>query len=113
MAQTYNPDDPLERWLFEWTARSMEPYGVKDKAVPPMVFTEEQSKTFGEVSTTVFGTMNEWFANFVVGNADVDADLGRLCPYGGAQHELLAHDPHRSAHRTADHRLPQPSGSLR
>jgi putative aldouronate transport system substrate-binding protein len=74
MAQTYNPDDPLERWLFEWTRDLMEPYGVTDKAVPPMVFTEDQSKVFGEVSTTVYGTVNEWFANFVIGNADIDAD---------------------------------------
>jgi putative aldouronate transport system substrate-binding protein len=74
MAQTYNPDDPLERWLFEWTRDLMEPYGVTDKAVPPMVFTEDQSKVFGEVGPTVYGAVNEWFANFVIGNADVDAD---------------------------------------
>jgi putative aldouronate transport system substrate-binding protein len=74
MAQTFNPDDPLERWLYEWTRDLMEPYGVTDKAVPPMVFTEDQSKIFGEIGPTVYGTANEWFANFVIGNADVEAD---------------------------------------
>ena len=74
MAQTYNPDDPLERWLFEWTRDLMEPYGTTDKAVPPLVFTEEQSKVFGEVNTSVLTTSDEWFANFVIGNADIDAD---------------------------------------
>jgi putative aldouronate transport system substrate-binding protein len=74
MAQTYNPDDPLERWLYEWTRDLMEPYGTTDKAVPPLVFTEEQSKVFGEVQTTVLATAEEWFANFVIGNADIEAD---------------------------------------
>jgi putative aldouronate transport system substrate-binding protein len=74
MAQTYNADDPLERWLFEWTRDLMEPYGTTDKAVPPLVFTEEQSKLFGELKTSIDTTMDEWFANFVIGNADVDAD---------------------------------------
>lgn len=74
MAQTYNPDDPLERWLFEWTRDLMEPYGTTDKAVPPLVFTEEQSKVFGEVFTSVYNTSDEWFANFVIGNADVEKD---------------------------------------
>lgn len=74
MAQTYNPDDPLERLLFEWTRDLMEPYGTTDKAVPPLVFTEEQSKLFGELKTSIDTTMDEWFANFVIGNADIDAD---------------------------------------
>ncbi len=74
MAQTYNPDDPLERWLFEWTRDLMEPYGTTDKAVPPLIFTEEQSKLFGELKTSMDTTVDEWFANFVIGNADIDAD---------------------------------------
>ncbi len=74
MAQTYNEEDPLERWLFEWTRDLMEPYGTADKAVPPLVFTEDQSKLFGELKTSIDTTMDEWFANFVIGNADVDAD---------------------------------------
>ncbi len=74
MAQTYNEDDPLERWLFEWTRDLMEPYGTMDKAVPPLVFTEEQSKLFGELNTSVLTTVDEWTANFIIGNADVEAD---------------------------------------
>jgi putative aldouronate transport system substrate-binding protein len=73
-AQTYNPDDPLERWLYEWTRDLMEPYGTTDKAVPPLVFTEEQSKLYGELNTSVLNTADEWFANFVIGNADIEAD---------------------------------------
>ncbi|MBX3015075.1 MAG: extracellular solute-binding protein [Caldilineaceae bacterium] len=74
MAQTYNPDDPLERWLYEWTRDLMEPYGTIDKAVPPLVFTEDQSKLFGELNTSVLNTVEEWTANFIIGNVDVDAD---------------------------------------
>ena len=73
-AQTYNPDDPLERMLYEWTRDLMEPYGTTDKAVPPLVFTEEQSKLYGELQPSVLNTADEWFANFVIGNADIDAD---------------------------------------
>ncbi len=74
LAQTYNPDDPLERWLYEWTRDLMEPYGVTDKAVPPMAFTEEQSKLFGELNTTVYNVVDEWFANCVIGNYDIEED---------------------------------------
>jgi putative aldouronate transport system substrate-binding protein len=74
MAQTFNPADPLERNLYEWTKNLYEPYGTKDKAVPPLVFTAEQSKLFGELNTTVFAAVDEWFANFVSGKANVDAE---------------------------------------
>ncbi|MBX3050473.1 MAG: extracellular solute-binding protein [Caldilineaceae bacterium] len=74
LAQTYNPDDPLERWLYEWTRDLMEPYGTTDKAVPPMVLTEEQSKLFGELNTTVYNVVDEWFANFVIGNYDINTE---------------------------------------
>jgi putative aldouronate transport system substrate-binding protein len=74
LAQTYNPTDPLERWLYEWTRDLMEPYATSDMAVPPLVFTEDQSKIFGELNTLIYTTKDEWFANFVIGNADIDAD---------------------------------------
>jgi len=74
MAQTYNPADPLERWLYQWTKTLYEPYGTKDKAVPPLVFTKDQSKQFGELNTVVYNVVDEWFANFVTGKANVDKD---------------------------------------
>jgi putative aldouronate transport system substrate-binding protein len=40
----------------------------------PLVFTEDQSKIFGELNTLIYTTKDEWFANFVIGNADIDAD---------------------------------------
>ncbi|OQA47607.1 MAG: Lipoprotein LipO precursor [Chloroflexi bacterium ADurb.Bin325] len=73
-AQAFNPDDPLERWLYDWTKDLMEPYATSDKAVPPLVFTVEQSRQFGELSTTVYNAVDEWFANFVTGKADVEKD---------------------------------------
>lgn len=39
-----------------------------------LVFTEEQSKLYGELQPSVLNTADEWFANFVIGNADIDAD---------------------------------------
>lgn len=74
LSQTYNPADPLERWLYEWTKNLYEPYGTRDKAVPPLVFTKEQSKEFGELNTAVLNVVDEWFAKFVTGKADVDRD---------------------------------------
>jgi len=74
LGQTFNPADPLERTLYEATKNNMEPYGVTDKAVPPVVFTKDQSKAFGELNTTVYGTMDEWFAQFVTGKKNVDKD---------------------------------------
>jgi len=73
-AQTYNEKDPLERNLYNWTKNLMEPYGTKDKAVPPLVFTKDQSKQFGELNTTVYNAFDEWFANFVTGKKDIDKD---------------------------------------
>ena len=74
LGQTFNPADPLERTLYEATKNNMEPYGVADKAVPPVVFTADQSKQFGELNTTVFNAMDEWFANFITGKKSVDKD---------------------------------------
>jgi len=74
MAQTYNEKDPLERWLFEWTKNLYEPFGTKDKNLPPLVLTRDQSRTFGEVRTAVYNTVDEWFANFVTGKNNVDKD---------------------------------------
>ena len=73
-AQTFNPSDPLERTLYDATKNLMEPYGVTEKAVPPLVFTKDQSKSYGELNTTVFNAMDEWFANFVTGKKNVDKD---------------------------------------
>ncbi len=73
-AQAYNTVDPHERWLYDWTKNLMEPYGTTGKAVPPLVFTADQSKMYGELNTTVFNAADEWFANFVTGKADVDKD---------------------------------------
>jgi len=72
--QVYNAKDPLERSLYLWTKDLMEPYGTKDKAVPPLVFTKDQSKLFGELNTTVYAAADEWFANFVTGKKDVEKD---------------------------------------
>jgi len=72
--QVYNPKDPLERSLYLWTKDLMEPYATKDKGVPPLVFTKDQSKQFGELNTTVYSAFDEWFANFVTGKKDVDKD---------------------------------------
>ena len=70
----YNEKDPLERNLYNWTKNLMEPYGTKDKAVPPLVFTKDQSKQFGELNTSVYSAIDEWFANFVTGKKNVDKD---------------------------------------
>jgi putative aldouronate transport system substrate-binding protein len=74
LGQTFNPIDPLERTLYEATKSVMEPYGVDNKAVPPVVFTAAQSKSFGELNTTVYSAMDEWFGQFVTGKKNVDKD---------------------------------------
>lgn len=74
LGQTFNPADPLERTLYEATKNNMEPYGETKKAVPPVIFTAEQSKQFGELNTTVFNAMDEWMASFITGKKNVDKD---------------------------------------
>jgi putative aldouronate transport system substrate-binding protein len=39
-----------------------------------MVLTEDQSKLFGELNTTVYSVVDEWFANFVIGNYDINTE---------------------------------------
>gem|GEM_PF-6409595 len=34
--------------------------------MPRLIFTEAQSKLFGELKTSMDATVDEWFANFVI-----------------------------------------------
>ena len=74
MGMAYNPIDPLERRLYEYTRDLMEPYQTKDKGVPPMALSSEQSKVFGDLKVNIYTVVDEWFANFIMGNNDINTE---------------------------------------
>lgn len=71
LAQEYDPKDPLERNLYNWSHDLMAPYGKPDTQVPPLVFTSEQSKRLGELNTALYTLVDQTFAGFVSGQMDV------------------------------------------
>lgn len=84
--QQYNPDDPLERLLYQWSRDLYDPYGKPAMEVPPLVFTSEQSQELGTISAGLTAYADQMFAAFVTGQQDVnkdwDAYLGELKTLG-------------------------------
>jgi putative aldouronate transport system substrate-binding protein len=74
MAQLYKESDPLERWLYQWTRDLYVKYGVTDKYVPPLIFTSDQSKQVGELTTAIYNYMDVSYADFITGALDPDKD---------------------------------------
>jgi len=70
--QQYNPADPLERLLYQWSRDLYAPYGKPDMEVPPLVFTSEQSQKLGTLSTALTTFTDQKFAAFVTGQEDVN-----------------------------------------
>jgi putative aldouronate transport system substrate-binding protein len=74
LGQEYNPNDPLERLLYDWSRTLYFPYAVKDKIVPPLVYTVAQSKRFGELNTIILSDVDQNIAAFTTGKLNVDKD---------------------------------------
>ncbi len=72
--QEFNPADPLERYLYQWSRDLYAPYGKPEKEVPPLVFTSEQSKELGTISAALTAYSDQMFAAFVSGQSDVNKD---------------------------------------
>lgn len=70
--QQFNPADPLERYLYQWSRDLYAPYGKPDKEVPPLVFTSDQSKQLGTLSAALTTYSDQMFAAFVTGQEDVN-----------------------------------------
>lgn len=70
--QQYNPADPLERLLYQWSRDLYAPYGKPEKEVPPLVFTSEQSKKLGTLSAALETFADQKFAAFVTGQEDIN-----------------------------------------
>ncbi len=70
-AQEYDPKNPLERMLYENSKNNYAPYGKPNQMVPPLIFTEDQSKRLSELNTTLYNVVDTQFAAFVTGQADV------------------------------------------
>ena len=69
--QQFNPADPLERYLYQWSRDIYAPYGKPQMEVPPLVFTSEQSKQLGTLSAALVSFSDQMFASFVTGQADI------------------------------------------
>lgn len=70
--QQFNPKDPLERSLYQWSKDLYAPYGKPDKEVPPLVFTSEQSKQLGTLNAALMTYSDQMYATFVTGQQDVN-----------------------------------------
>jgi putative aldouronate transport system substrate-binding protein len=82
LAQEYSADDPLERYLYNWSKEIYAPYGKPDMQLPPLTFTSEQSKRVSELNTALMNLVDQMYASFVTGQMDVntgwDAYLSEL-----------------------------------
>lgn len=72
LAQEFTPEDPLERYLYNWSHELYAPAGKPDMALPPLVFTSEQSQRLGELNTALYTLVEQMFASFVTGVMDVE-----------------------------------------
>jgi putative aldouronate transport system substrate-binding protein len=70
--QQYNPEDPLERLLYQWSRDLYAPYSKPEMIVPPLIFTSEQSKELGTISAALTSYADQMFAAFVTGQQDVN-----------------------------------------
>ena len=70
--QEFNPADPLERYLYQWSKNIYAPYGKPEMEVPPLVFSSEQSKQLGTLSAALITFSDQMFASFVTGQADIN-----------------------------------------
>ena len=70
--QEFNPADPLERYLYQWSKDIYAPYGKPDMQLPPLIFTSDQSKSLGTLSTALTAQVDQMFASFVTGQMDVN-----------------------------------------
>jgi putative aldouronate transport system substrate-binding protein len=69
--QEFNPADPLERYLYQWSRDLYKPYGKPQLEVPPLVFTSEQSSKLGTLNTALLTYSDEMYASFVTGKTDI------------------------------------------
>ncbi len=72
--QQFNPADPLERYLYQWSRDLYAPYGKPEKEVPPLVFTSDQSKELGTLNAALSAYSDEMYAAFVTGQRDVNKE---------------------------------------
>jgi putative aldouronate transport system substrate-binding protein len=68
-----DPNAPTEKWLYDWTQNVYGPYGVKDKFLPKLVFTVEQSRELSELTTVIRSFVEQSFAQFVSGALDPES----------------------------------------
>ena len=69
-----DPDAPTEKWLYDWSQKVYAPYGVKDKFLPLLVFSVDQSKDLSQLTPVIENFVDQAFAEFVSGKRDPDKD---------------------------------------
>lgn len=72
LAQEFNADDPLERYLFNWSHDLYAPVGKPDMYLPPLVFDSAQSQRLGELNTALYTLVDQMYASFVTGEMDIN-----------------------------------------
>ncbi|MBI4926470.1 MAG: extracellular solute-binding protein [Anaerolineae bacterium] len=71
LAQEFNPDDPLERYLYNWSNELYAPAGKPDMQLPPLVFDSAQSQRLGELNTALYTLVDQMYASFITGEMDI------------------------------------------
>jgi putative aldouronate transport system substrate-binding protein len=69
--QEFDPNNPLERYLYQWTKNVYAPL-ANPNLVPPLSFTTDQAKQLGTLNTSIYTFMDQSFAGFVTGAQDVN-----------------------------------------
>ena len=66
----------LEHELWEASTYAIKPYGIENKALPPLFLDLETTKELSEPLANLQQATNEWNALFVTGKKDIDGDWG-------------------------------------
>jgi putative aldouronate transport system substrate-binding protein len=72
---TGDPKFHTESVLFKETKNNYEPYAVDIRTIlPPLIYTEQQSNEMIDIQTTINNYVNEMFARFITGDANIDSE---------------------------------------
>jgi putative aldouronate transport system substrate-binding protein len=74
LSEVYDPEQPLEKILFDAT-KLYEPYRPDyTEVLPPLVFSEEQSSELADLEATILDYVKQMNARFITGDADLETE---------------------------------------
>lgn len=74
LSEVYDPEQPLEKILYEAT-QLYEPFRPDyTEVLPPLVFTEEQASELADLEKTILDYVKQMVARFITGDADLETE---------------------------------------